>query len=408
VSRLSSAAVSVDATLHPARDFAPVPSVRTSVLAIAAFACGAAFRVKLDVVGEIYLIEPLILLLTLQCLFARGLGKGFVAPVFLGFLGAGLLTFCGYLLADLIAANEPWQYLKGWGRVLLLVLDSMAMIVLAAHGRQNIWWIALGIGVGGLASLLLEGVPLTQWKIGYGEYLAILLMALAPLAPSWLAGVLIGAFGALSIALDYRSLGAACLVVAAIMLWRHLHKRETTARNWLFLSVMVLTLATSIALLLSATQQDYLERREQSNVGRYVGLIVAWRAIAESPLIGYGSWAADRNYGRMMRNEAQRMNRDRDHPIEVSESLLPHSQFLQAWVEGGLPGTAFFVFFGIYVAGALRWFALRRPVDAITPLALYFLILGLWNLAASPFLGIMRIYIAMAVGIVAVAACERR
>jgi hypothetical protein len=404
-----SSVVRIDSATAPTvREPAPARSTRDSVLAVAAFVCGVAFQIKLDVVGEIYLLEPLIVLIALPCLLVRGPGKGFVAPVFLGFLGAGLIMFCGYLLADLVAANEPWQYLKGWGRVLLLVLDSAAMMVLAAHGRQNIYWLALGIGVGGIVSLLLEGVPLTRWKIGYSEYLVVLLLALAPVAPAWLAGVLIGAFGVLCIALDYRSLGAACLVVAAIVLWRHTHRRKSIARNWLLLAFVCLTLAMALATLLSATQQQYFERREQSNIGRYVGLIVAWRAIVESPLIGYGSWAAERKYARMLRDETQRMNQDRNHSIEVSESLLPHSQFLQAWIEGGLLGVAFFVLLGIRLAGALRWFALQRPVDAITPLALYFLILGAWNLAASPFLGIMRVYIAIAVALIAVAAHERR
>lgn len=390
------------------RESAHVVSLRASVLAIAAFFSGMAFPFKFDVVGEIYLLEPLILLLALQSWLSRGRGSGFVTPVFLGFMAAGLITFGGYLLADLVAGNEPWQYLKGWGRVALLLFDCAAMMLLAAHGRKNIWWLALGIGIGGIASLLAEGVPLTKWKIGYGEYLAILLLALAPLAQAWFAGVLIGAFGALCVGFDYRSLGAACLVVAAILLWRRIRERRSSARNWILLALTGLTLVMVLSILLSATRDQFLERREQSNIGRYVGLIVAWRAIGESPVIGYGSWATDRKYTRMLRDEARRMNPDQSRPMKTGESLLPHSQFLQAWIEGGVLGIAFFVLFGIRLLGAFKWFSLHRTIDPITPLALYFLILGGWNLAASPFLGIMRIYIALAVAVIAVAAHERR
>jgi O-Antigen ligase len=383
-------------------------AVRASVLGFAALACGAAFPFKFELFGEIYLLEPLVLMLAFYLLVTRGPGREFSAPVFMSFTVAGLVTFGGYLLSDLIAANEPWQYLKGWGRVVLLMVDCGALMVLVAHGRQNLWWLTLGIAIGGIVSLALDGVPPTKWKIGYGEYLALLVLALAPLAPAWIAGTLVAAFGALCIVLDYRSLGAACLVVAAIVWWRRGHKHRALARNGLLLAILVLAMVATLAALLSSSQKEFLERREQSNIGRYVGLLVAWRAIIDSPLLGYGSWAADRQYARMLRDEAQRLNRIPGSTLEVGQSLLPHSQFLQAWIEGGLFGVGFFTLFGIRLCGAMKWFALHRPIDMITPLALYFLVLGMWNLAASPFLGIARIYIALAVALIAIEAAERK
>ena len=386
----------------------PAWSIRFTILGVACFLCGATVGVKFDVVGDLYLLEILVAVLALQCVLARGLGKGFVAPIFLGFLAAGLITFCGYLLADLNAANEPWQYLKGWGRVAFLITDTAALMILAAHGRQNIWWLALGIGIGGIASLAIGGVPLTQWKLGYGEYAAIVVVALVPLCPPVLAAALMAVFGAGCMVADYRSLGAVVLATAAVMSWQRTTVRGLSAGNWFRIAVVVCLAASAMAALLWSTEDEYAQRRQESNIGRYVGLVVGWRAIAESPVIGYGSWAADEKFGRMSKSEIEKLDRDSRRPVVVTNSMLPHSQFLQAWIEGGVLGAAFFAMYGWCLLGGLRWFALQRPRDRISPLFLFFILGGLWNLLASPFLGIHRVNIAIAVAAVAVAAYERR
>ena len=386
----------------------PARPSRLTILGAACFLCGATVGVKFDVVGDLYLLEILVAVLALQCVLARGLGKGFVAPLFLAFLAAGLITFCGYLLADLAAANEPWQYLKGWGRVAFLITDTAALMILAAHGRKNIWWLALGIGIGGIASLAIGGVPLTQWKLGYSEFAAIAVVALAPLCPPVLAAALMAAFGAGCMVADYRSLGAVVLATAAVMSWQRTSVRGLNSGTWFRIAVVLCLAAIAMAALLWSTQDEYAQRRKESNIGRYVGLVVGWRAIAESPVVGYGSWAADEKFGRMSRNELEKLDRDSRHPIVVTGSLLPHSQFLQAWIEGGVLGAAFFTMYGWYLLGGLRWFAIQRPRDKISPLFLFFILGGLWNLLASPFLGIHRMNIAIAVAAIAVAAHERR
>jgi O-antigen ligase len=207
---------------------------------------------------------------------------------------------------------------------------------------------------------------------------------------------------------DYRSIGALCLVVSAIMLWQRARIQGGMGKNWLRSGVIAAIAVAVLATLLWLTQDQFSERRQQSNIGRYVGLLVAWRAINESPLIGYGSWAADERFGRMFKAEVERIDRDNPRSENVRRSLLPHSQLLQAWVEGGVLGLAFFVFYGVRLVGALRWLAWKRPPDVMTPLFLYFLMSGLWNLFASPFLGFHRIYVALAVALIAVAAHERR
>jgi O-Antigen ligase len=389
--------------IHPRALALGQPVIRLSAMAVMVLFCGAAIGIKFSGAGEVYLLEPVLWVLVLQRVLSRGFGKGFSACVFFGFIVAGLLTLCGYLIADLVAANEPWQYLKGWGRVVLLIVDCAALMLLGAQDRQYLWWLALGMGVGGIGSLLAAGVPLTHWKEGYGIYTALLVLALAPVAWVRIACVPIAGFGMACMFSDYRSLGAVCLLVAAFML---LHWRGTPRYGWKALAVLLVA-TIAVTAMLCLTQEQYAERRHQSNTGRYIGMLVAWRAIAESPLTGYGSWAANEKFSRMLRDESVRLSESGAPPLDVGRSLLPHSQFLQAWVEGGLLGLAFFVFYGAHLARGLRWYAWKQPLHVMTPLLVFFLASGLWNLLASPFLGIHRIFIAIAVAVIAMSIYER-
>src|SRR5262249_33575803 len=115
---------------------------------------------------------------------------------------------------------EPAQYLRGWGRVVALLLTAAALSLAASHGQRNLWWFALGLGAGGIAKLIAEGTPLEHWKLGYGDAVGLLAVTLVGLArPGAAVAGMIG-LGLLSIGLDYRSLGASAVLVGASLAWR--------------------------------------------------------------------------------------------------------------------------------------------------------------------------------------------
>src|SRR5262249_7211099 len=116
-----------------------MPGIAPGPLALVVFACGLGVDIRLDVGGGDYRAERMMSGVAWQCLLARGTCKWFVTPVFVSYLVAGLLTFAGYLIADLVAANESWQYLKGWGRVALLIVDGAMLMLLAAQDRRLVW-----------------------------------------------------------------------------------------------------------------------------------------------------------------------------------------------------------------------------------------------------------------------------
>jgi hypothetical protein len=94
-----------------------------------------------------------------------------------------------------------------------------------------------------------------------------------------------------------------------------------------------------------------------------------------------------------------------DHGVTV---FSPHSQILNAWLEGGVLATAFMVVLLVQVLKLLPWTVLRRPVDLLTPSLLFFLIMTLWNLFMSPFSAPHRVRIATGAAVVVLLRMEQR
>jgi O-antigen ligase len=256
--------------------------------------------------------------------------------------------------------------------------------------------------------LVVDGTPLEQWKLGYGDAITLLAVTLGGLAPARVSALLLAALGVLDIALDYRSLGACAVLVGANLLWRTMLRQSGRAGKLVALLAGVVLAVVLIAAALQLTEPQYEMRRMESNLGRHARLEIALQAIADSPLIGYGSWAASEHYVQMIRREEERASVLLKRKVSLGDSLMPHSQLLQAWVEGGVLAAAFFCFYGWCLLLALAWLVRRHRPGALTPLYLYTVYAALWNLAGSPFLGSMRVGIAMAIAAVCVLAREKK
>ena len=157
------------------------------------------------------------------------------------------------------------------------------------------------------------------------------------------------------------------------------------------------------------TEELYSGRREASNIGRSAAIIVSLRAIADSPLIGYGSWTINKKYANELQHEAQsQRNQAGNTSSNAGSGFQSHSQILQSWVEGGILGASFFLFYGYKLLQTIFWGAVRRPMDVFTPSFMFVLIQGFWSLIASPFLGFERLQIALVVGVIVIMSHERR
>jgi hypothetical protein len=388
----------------------PAETLRLTPVSLASLACGALYSVEIDLVGQLIVGEIAVVLLAGVVLLGGGAARHADARTLWLYLAAGVLMLAGFALSDLLSVSEPWQYLRGWARVAALVAAAVSLIVVAAQSPGNLWWLCVGYAGGSLAGLIGTGVSFERWKLGYGEPLALLVVTLGALLPATVTAVMAIAFGVLSVLLDYRSLGAALILVGASMLWRRTAGARHTRRaapKWA-LPVIALAAAALLAISLVVTNDQFGERRQESNVTRFAMLNVALQAIADSPIIGFGSWPADPRYERLIRSEEKRVSALLSHDVRLGESLIPHSQLLQAWLEGGVLAVVFFGLYGAQLAATLAWLLRRHACGVLTPLFFYLTYFGLWNWVGSPFLGITRLYIALAIAIIAVLAAERR
>lgn len=380
--------------------------VRLSLLAVVVFLAGACHAVKLNVIGEATLDEFVLPVLALFCLTSPGGRQALRTPAFAMLLIAGLVTLGGYILSDVVRESRPEQYLRGWGRVALVLLDFAALAVVAGTRRQLLWWFCAGLGVGlTLYYRLVLHAPISLWKFntegnGYAEPLTLIALTGAYFLPLRLAALPVALVAAVSIYYDFRIQGAVCFLMAAVMLV----SRAGGPGLQFARRVRVLPLAIAGALAagvlftaLKMSEDPYAsDRRASSDAGRAFGKVFALKAISESPLVGYGSWSRNEDFVRMQREAAEEIARDGYRDVVVSDSSSAvHAMFLQAWVEGGLLGTAFFAtLITLIVRNARRWLV-ARPGDGMTPIYWYFLVYGIWHVIMSPFAAPLRINLAL-------------
>lgn len=398
-----------DRTIHqPVRP----GSLQATFVAILVLVCGALAPLKLNLVGEIYVAELLLPLLALALRFSPGGNRALREPLFAALLLASFVTLSGYVLSDLIRGTRPDQYLRGWGRVGLVVSDFIALAIIFAQDRRHLWWYALGAGLGSILFLrLVSHAPLALWKFGYADPVLTASAALGVFLPLRAASAWIALLGVFSMWTDFRSFAGMCLVIAGYLWMRAARPLRPMAGSGSAFK-LVLAAGAVLALVLvtlSLTGGSGTGRRTESDAGRRAAFETGVEAVKRSPLIGYGSWAESRELAAVYLNRVNELRGAKaGTAVHNSTVFNPHSQILHAWFEGGLLGTALLVTMLWQVFRNGGWLVMRRPVDALTPLLLYFVISMLWNLFMSPFTAPHRLGIAIGAAILVMTSIERR
>ena len=385
--------------------------IRLNATAFLAFASGAVNHVSISLVGQFYLSELFVLLAAAIVVLRGGARSIAKSRLFWTLIIASWVTLLGYMLSDLYIGTAPAQYLRGWGRIAILIMDVASVMILSFQSRQNLWWFVLGMGLGGFAYSIIHGIPFTMWKggDGYGRSAIVTLVALLAFAPrrTWPVALLL--FGVLNMALDFRSNGGIIIAVAAFA-WASM---KTPGKR--VASMILPGIVASIVLVAAViyTQIGHQQHRLSSDIGRTSAIIVSIKAIAQSPFIGYGSWTVNQELADELRKEIQTKQRETKEDVDfgfmgAGAGFQSHSQLIQSWIEGGVLGAAFFLLYGYRLVIFLSWCVLQRPADRLTPLFLYVLVNALWALVMSPFLGFVRIEIAVAAGVMLVLELERR
>lgn len=390
---------------------------QVNLLAIACFIAGLGQTIRFNLVGEATLAEFLLPVVGVGALLHRE-GRRFLSlKVFRWLLFAMLITLGGYVLSDVVRDTPEAQYLRGWGRMALVITAYVSLCAVIARQRQNLWWFVAGMALGRLVYLrIVLNSPISLWKFsyegfGYGEPLTLAVAVGACFLGARVASALFVVLAIFSIHYDFRSQGAVCMVLAGILQVRAARPERPLkpGGSQIKLAVLAMVVVAAIYGGLKLSEDGYAaERRGASDIGRAVGKVFAMKAISESPIIGYGSWSKSHEFHRMHAEALKEVAGKEASRFKVGDSSSStHSMILQAWVEGGLFAIAFFICLGVLLMRTVPWLMLHRPLDGLTPVVLYFCIYGLWHIAMSAFASPLRIHLAMAAAGVVFMALEK-
>lgn len=385
-------------------------SLRLNLLALCCALCGAFARTKIVFVGELLVGEIALILLGLLVFLFRGSGRQIVPAFLAAVFAAGMMMLVGYALSDLVAGTGPGQYLRGWARVVFTLAFSLSFAIIASHGWRHVWWFIAGMTASNLGSVVLiqQSFGVNDWKFGYAAPIAFVVAMAAGYLPAGLSAMLFGLLGIINIVLDYRSLGGICLVITVMLALQSPALRRSAALRLgtLALAIPAVVMLGSWAYLQG--DKETMARRAESNVGRSVTMQVAIDAIRDQPLIGFGSWASDKEYSARLRRAMTKALAGTDMEGDLGAVILPHSQILAAWIEGGILGAGFFMFLTWQLASGLKSLAQGRTAGTMVPVALLVLLFGFWDVFASPFAGVHRISIALCVAVLSLIAFDRQ
>jgi hypothetical protein len=116
--------------------------------------------------------------------------------------------------------------------------------------------------------------------------------------------------------------------------------------------------------------------------------LVSTQAIADSPILGHGSWAKDVAYVAMMRDILESRGYEVVGEIEQNTLIPSHSHLLGAWVESGVMGGVFWTAVAVIAILAVYRCIKRAGAPAAT---IGFILFSLiWDVLFSPFSNAQR------------------
>ncbi len=380
-----------------------------------AFLVGLVQPVTIAFVGQVPLGELLLLFILLHAAVAlaskRALPVPLPSPRILAFvLFAQLVAFGSYVVSDLWRESLPLDMMRGWLRMIFLLLNIAAFALLFGAGKRAFVLMQIGTVLAFIFPFL-EGPLFDEyWKFCFAYPVTIVVLLATPRFLGFWATVAASlGLGTFHLLMQYRSLGAACVLLAGLLIFAKTLPR--LCRKYLLIICLPIALV-SLPWVVGDFVTGTLGSATRSNVERSAMLQAAWEGFLTSPLIGNGSWFSKSdvwdNFLTLRSAKALAANEELGFDPTDFEGVAIHSQILTALAEGGLFGGAFFV---IYIALILAglWFLLTDAAwHWLMPIRLSILISSLWGVFMDPFSGTARLSIAMGVALSLVLLAERQ
>ena len=355
-------------------------------------------------------------------IFAPEVIVAFAFPFLLGLYGGKLrhrpqstffllasLWLASLIVSDLINDSDFRDYSRGWAKTAVTVIEFTTIFILLSGGRRRLVLFLFGFAAGGFLDYWLTpslAAAAQPWKFGLADptmVLTFMIFAVVPFLrrPSVTVFLALG-LSVLNLSLGYRSFGGVCFLLAMYMASMGLFgqaKRTTTARGGIRrLMFFLVGAAISGAAVLygygfaagnglfgEEAQWIYeLQGGDPWNIVKYgrTEILVAFSAILDSPLIGFGSWAKNPAYADLYL-EYRQFGEGIPEWILETGTIPVHSYFFAGWLEAGILGAVFW--------GWVLYTVIRSLIDVWwnrDPYAVLIAFLGielLWDIVFSPF-----------------------
>lgn len=365
----------------------------------------------INLMGEFYISE---LMLLFYLVLSAGKLRLLFAPFPRSILILGGLWLLSQILTDLYRGSLSENYLRGWAAIIFFLVDFCAVYIMTQQKKGLIRVLILGSALGTILSVFAlptDFAEVEPWKFGYGPPVTMLVLLYLSAGERYKLKsslVLLVGLGVLDVVLNARSMGGITILTAAILYFVQANSGNRIVRpNPIMLIGMIGTLVISLFGIMTvyqwAAESGYLpadvtekyhmgKTKDAGIIGMIAGgrpeILISSRAVADSPLIGHGSWAEDAKYSNMRYEAIATLGLDLDdayveYMVESSDLIPVHSVIMQGWVWAGLLGAVFWLF----ILGLILrvTFASCFISYALQPLIIFSGISSMWNVLFSPF-----------------------
>lgn len=363
---------------------------------------------EIQLVGRLFVSELVLIGLLPVVLLARG--NRLFARLPLSIMVLGALWLFAQIVTDLIRETPVADYLRGWSKILFFVAEFATLYLLINGERRLILLFLAGLAGGEALQVALAGGATLAgglpWKSGFAHpvTLAVLLVctqirsvAMSRTQPA----LAVAALGVLHIFLGYRSMGGICILTAAYLLlpfilgeatpnWRPLARQAMIFAALLIVAVGTLKgygYAARAGWLGADARWKYNRQAAMGEMMVIVGgrseMLVSMQAVRDSPIIGHGSWATDKQYARQRAVMLERLGVLPNYREPEVYKIPSHSHLMGAWVEAGIMGAVFWVYVLYLISRPMS--QLYNSNDPFRPLLAYVLLQFVWDILFSPF-----------------------
>lgn len=372
---------------------------------------GMIIGIKLRLVGEFYISGILLAVMFFYEFPNRNrldINKmPYKMPLLLG------LWFFSQIVTDIIRMTPPEDLMRGWAKLFIFTMSMCAFYVFTYCNRRRLLIANFSLSLGVIIEALVmptQTMVEQLWKFGIGAPLTICVAALCSSAyiRKQFGWVIIGSLVGLSLVhmlYGFRSMSLITFGTAVYLFFQmYIFKygREPIKPITIMFSVVTLILAPllfkgiySYSLEHALTKWDFKQKvMAQSTspvllsfLGGRSEIWVSSRAIWDSPIIGHGSWARDREEKyRPLLLDLDQLGLETNPGNLWEEDLIPtHSHLTGAWVEAGFAGAVFWMVSLFIIFRVL--FRLFRYDEPLSPLLVLLGIMMVWDILFSPFGG---------------------